>query len=221
MLLREYRICLPFSLEEFRVGRVFMVARGSLESTEAGEGIEVLDNSPAVVDGEYGRRTHKYGPFEWWIELSSWGSEMVVNVLSSSLVSFFFFFCWVWLSVVRHILAKQETSRTKALYPPCCCPLDLIPCHIFRRVHVGDQIPSWALRFLPADSLYIDEIGTTVYPHSMHTEYDSPLLGGLTVTVDTVVLGNDRGGTENALGLADDELASREVGLACAPEPKK
>ena len=113
MLLREYRICLPFSLEEFRVGRVFMVARGSLESTEAGEGIEVLDNSPAVVDGEYGRRTHKYGPFEWWIELSSWGSEMLSTSSPPLWFLFFFFFFFFLLGVVVCCPTHTGQARNK------------------------------------------------------------------------------------------------------------
>eukprot|EP00731_Ephydatia_muelleri_P000227 Em0001g227a len=44
MLIKEYRIILPFTLEEYRVGQLYSIAEMSKSETGGGEGVEVLKN---------------------------------------------------------------------------------------------------------------------------------------------------------------------------------
>jgi len=46
MLITEYRVVLPMTVEEYQVGQLFSVAEASLNETGGGEGVEVLNNEP-------------------------------------------------------------------------------------------------------------------------------------------------------------------------------
>ncbi|XP_027133372.1 phosphatidylinositol transfer protein beta isoform isoform X1 [Larimichthys crocea] len=59
VLIKEYRVVLPCSVEEYQVGQLFSVAEASKNETGGGEGIEVLKNEPYEKDGEKGQYTHK------------------------------------------------------------------------------------------------------------------------------------------------------------------
>ncbi|XP_029965268.1 phosphatidylinositol transfer protein alpha isoform-like [Salarias fasciatus] len=59
MLIKEYRIVLPISVEEYQVGQLYAVAEASKNETGGGEGVEVLKNEPYEKDGEKGQYTHK------------------------------------------------------------------------------------------------------------------------------------------------------------------
>ncbi|KAK7506756.1 hypothetical protein BaRGS_00002231 [Batillaria attramentaria] len=54
MMIKEYRICMPLSVEEYRIGQLFMIAKHSHEQSEKGEGVEVVKNE-AVEDPAHGR----------------------------------------------------------------------------------------------------------------------------------------------------------------------
>eukprot|EP00096_Caligus_rogercresseyi_P015255 TRINITY_DN7700_c0_g1_i1.p1 TRINITY_DN7700_c0_g1~~TRINITY_DN7700_c0_g1_i1.p1 ORF type:complete len:279 (+),score=76.37 TRINITY_DN7700_c0_g1_i1:54-890(+) len=60
MLTKEYRICMPLSVDEYRVGQLYMIAKHSAEQSRGGEGVEVVENRPHTdpVHGE-GRFTEK------------------------------------------------------------------------------------------------------------------------------------------------------------------
>jgi hypothetical protein len=60
MLLKEYRICMPITVDEYRLGQLYMIARHSREESENGEGVEVVLNEPCSdpVHGE-GQYTEK------------------------------------------------------------------------------------------------------------------------------------------------------------------
>ena len=49
----EYRICMPLSVAEYKIGQLYMIARHSFENTSKNEGIEVLTNEP-FQDSIYG-----------------------------------------------------------------------------------------------------------------------------------------------------------------------
>jgi len=53
-VIREYRICLPLSVEEYHIGQLYGVAEASKNETGGGEGIEVVTNEPReeVIPGE-------------------------------------------------------------------------------------------------------------------------------------------------------------------------
>ncbi|XP_019950382.1 phosphatidylinositol transfer protein alpha isoform-like [Paralichthys olivaceus] len=59
MLITEYRIVLPVSVEEYQVGQLYAVAEASKDETGGGEGVEVLENRPYEENGEKGQYTHK------------------------------------------------------------------------------------------------------------------------------------------------------------------
>jgi len=62
MLIKEYRIPMPLSVEEYRIAQGYMVAKFSRERTTAdGEGIQIVKNEPYTDDktGVSGQFTHK------------------------------------------------------------------------------------------------------------------------------------------------------------------
>jgi len=46
MLIREYRICMPITVEEYKIGQLYMIAKHSAEQSQRGEGVEVVENRP-------------------------------------------------------------------------------------------------------------------------------------------------------------------------------
>ncbi|XP_014676404.1 PREDICTED: phosphatidylinositol transfer protein alpha isoform-like [Priapulus caudatus] len=66
MLIKEYRIVLPFSVEEYRLAQLWSTAKASKRETGGGEGIEVVVNEPFSSHGvtsngmcAEGQYTHK------------------------------------------------------------------------------------------------------------------------------------------------------------------
>ncbi|EGG17511.1 phosphatidylinositol transfer protein 2 [Cavenderia fasciculata] len=59
MLIKEYRIVLPLTVEEYQVAQLYMVAKKSKESTNSGEGIEIVQNEPYENDKSKGQYTYK------------------------------------------------------------------------------------------------------------------------------------------------------------------
>ncbi|XP_071797461.1 cytoplasmic phosphatidylinositol transfer protein 1-like [Asterias amurensis] len=60
MLIKEYRICMPLSVEEYKTGQLYMIAKHSNEQSHKGEGVEVIKNEDChdPVHGK-GRLTEK------------------------------------------------------------------------------------------------------------------------------------------------------------------
>lgn len=65
-IIREYRIVLPLSTEEYHIGQLYGVAEASKNETGGGEGIEVIQNRPIEPDEPFykegdgkGQYTHK------------------------------------------------------------------------------------------------------------------------------------------------------------------
>ncbi|XP_015276757.1 PREDICTED: phosphatidylinositol transfer protein beta isoform [Gekko japonicus] len=59
VLIKEFRVVLPCSVQEYQVGQLYSVAEASKNETGGGEGIQVLKNEPYEKDGETGQYTHK------------------------------------------------------------------------------------------------------------------------------------------------------------------
>jgi len=71
-MLKEYRICMPISVDEYKLGQLYMIARHSAEQSDGGEGIEVIENGPHSdpVHGEgqfTEKRVHLSGKLPAWI----------------------------------------------------------------------------------------------------------------------------------------------------------
>ena len=60
MLIKEYRIILPLSVEEFRIGLLYMLLKKSrTDSQGEGNGIEILKNEPYTGEEGTGQYTYK------------------------------------------------------------------------------------------------------------------------------------------------------------------
>ncbi|CAL1571157.1 unnamed protein product [Knipowitschia caucasica] len=59
MVVQEFRIVLPISVEEYQVAQLYAVAEASKGETGGGEGVEVLTNEPYENGEEKGQFTHK------------------------------------------------------------------------------------------------------------------------------------------------------------------
>lgn len=46
MLIKEYRVTMPLTVEEYQIGQLFSVAEASKNETGGGEGVEVIKNEP-------------------------------------------------------------------------------------------------------------------------------------------------------------------------------
>ncbi|XP_034065519.1 cytoplasmic phosphatidylinositol transfer protein 1b isoform X2 [Gymnodraco acuticeps] len=44
MLMKEYRICMPLTVDEYRIGQLYMISKHSCEQSGGGEGVEVMRN---------------------------------------------------------------------------------------------------------------------------------------------------------------------------------
>ena len=65
MLIKEFRVSLPISVEEYQIGQLYSCAEASKNETGGGEGVEVLRNEPftdyPLLSGKFdsGQYTHK------------------------------------------------------------------------------------------------------------------------------------------------------------------
>jgi hypothetical protein len=65
MIIKEYRIAMPLTVEEYQIGQLFSVAEASKNETGGGEGVQVLKNEPFnnvnLLNGKYtsGQYTYK------------------------------------------------------------------------------------------------------------------------------------------------------------------
>ncbi|XP_039752657.1 phosphatidylinositol transfer protein alpha isoform [Pararge aegeria] len=64
MLIKEYRVTLPLTVEEYQVGQLYCVAEVSKNETGGGEGIEVIKNEPfkdyPLLGGKYSSGQYTY-----------------------------------------------------------------------------------------------------------------------------------------------------------------
>ncbi|KAK9887308.1 hypothetical protein WA026_021618 [Henosepilachna vigintioctopunctata] len=64
MLIKEYRVVLPLTVEEYQVAQLYSVAEASKDNTGGGEGIEVLKNEPftnyPLLGGKYNTGQYTY-----------------------------------------------------------------------------------------------------------------------------------------------------------------
>ncbi|XP_008548807.1 cytoplasmic phosphatidylinositol transfer protein 1 [Microplitis demolitor] len=73
VLTKEYRICMPLTVEEYRIGQLYMIARHSHEQSDADEGVEVVENSecedPIHGKGQFTeKRIHLSSKLPYWIQ---------------------------------------------------------------------------------------------------------------------------------------------------------
>jgi len=59
VLQKEFRLVLPFTVDEYRIGQLYAVAKASQNETSGGEGVEILVNEPFSDHRGSGQYTHK------------------------------------------------------------------------------------------------------------------------------------------------------------------
>jgi len=79
MILKEYRICMPLSVDEYRVGQLFMIAKHSMEQSQKGEGVEVVENKPHE-DPVHGKGQFTEKRIHLNSKLPSWIRNMVPKI---------------------------------------------------------------------------------------------------------------------------------------------
>lgn len=64
MIIKEFRVVLPITVEEYQVGQLYSVAEASKNETGGGEGIEVLKNEPfenvPLLGGKFNKGQYTY-----------------------------------------------------------------------------------------------------------------------------------------------------------------
>ncbi|XP_035230208.1 phosphatidylinositol transfer protein beta isoform-like [Stegodyphus dumicola] len=64
MIIKEFRVILPITVEEYQVGQLYSVAEASKNETGGGEGIEVLKNEPfenvPLLGGRFNKGQYTY-----------------------------------------------------------------------------------------------------------------------------------------------------------------
>nr|XP_039247916.1 cytoplasmic phosphatidylinositol transfer protein 1-like [Styela clava] len=79
MLLKEYRICMPLTTEEYQRGQQYMINRHSDEQSEAGEGVEVVCNEPHY-DEVYGHGKYTEKRIHLNSRLPSWARAVTPSI---------------------------------------------------------------------------------------------------------------------------------------------
>ncbi|KAK0160351.1 hypothetical protein PV328_007772 [Microctonus aethiopoides] len=73
VLTKEYRICMPLTVEEYRIGQLYMIARHSHEQSNSDEGVEVIINTecadPVYGQGQYTeKKINLSSKLPYWIQ---------------------------------------------------------------------------------------------------------------------------------------------------------
>ncbi|KAJ0176619.1 hypothetical protein K1T71_007798 [Dendrolimus kikuchii] len=73
VLTKEYRICMPMTVEEYRIGQLYMIARHSFEQSSNGEGVEVVANEEITDEingvGQFTeKRIHLSSHLPYWLQ---------------------------------------------------------------------------------------------------------------------------------------------------------
>ncbi|XP_078141058.1 cytoplasmic phosphatidylinositol transfer protein 1-like [Centroberyx gerrardi] len=79
MLLKEYRICLPLTVLEYRIGQLYTISKHSHQESQKGEGVEVLVNEPHY-DPMHGQGQHTEKRVHLSSKLPSWAKAVVPRI---------------------------------------------------------------------------------------------------------------------------------------------
>eukprot|EP01113_Clastostelium_recurvatum_P010810 TRINITY_DN1542_c0_g1_i1.p1 TRINITY_DN1542_c0_g1~~TRINITY_DN1542_c0_g1_i1.p1 ORF type:complete len:266 (-),score=75.27 TRINITY_DN1542_c0_g1_i1:80-877(-) len=85
VLVKEYRIPMPISVEEYRIAQLYMVSKVSKEHSGHGEGVQVIENRPYTDEGlgNSGQYTHKHlrigSRLPGWIKSIAPASALIIE----------------------------------------------------------------------------------------------------------------------------------------------
>jgi len=76
MIIKEYRITLPMTVEEYQVAQLFSVAEASKNETGGGEGVEVIKNEPyddvPLLNGKFTKGQYTYKIYRLESKVPGW-----------------------------------------------------------------------------------------------------------------------------------------------------
>jgi len=72
MLVKEFQITLPLTVEEYQVGQLYVVAEASKAETGGGDGVEVLKNEPFTDHPEFGSGQYTYKIYHLQHKVPGW-----------------------------------------------------------------------------------------------------------------------------------------------------
>ncbi|XP_049323882.1 cytoplasmic phosphatidylinositol transfer protein 1 [Astyanax mexicanus] len=79
MLLKEYRICMPLTVEEYRVGQLYTISKHSHQESDTGEGVEVL-RSETHCDPKLGQGHFSEKRLHLASKLPSWARSFIPRI---------------------------------------------------------------------------------------------------------------------------------------------
>ncbi|XP_063077444.1 cytoplasmic phosphatidylinositol transfer protein 1-like [Engraulis encrasicolus] len=79
MLVKEYRICMPLTVEEYRIGQLYTISKHSHQESDTEEGIEVLRNEPHY-DPTHGQGQHTEKRVHLSSKLPGWARSFVPRI---------------------------------------------------------------------------------------------------------------------------------------------
>ncbi|XP_028843493.1 cytoplasmic phosphatidylinositol transfer protein 1-like isoform X1 [Denticeps clupeoides] len=79
MLVKEYRICMPLTVEEYRIGQLYTISKHSHQESGTGEGVEVLLNRPHH-DAVRGQGQHTEKRVHLSSKLPSWAHSFLPRI---------------------------------------------------------------------------------------------------------------------------------------------
>eukprot|EP00117_Sycon_ciliatum_P038104 scpid75146/ scgid28378/ Cytoplasmic phosphatidylinositol transfer protein 1; Retinal degeneration B homolog beta len=77
---KEYRICMPVSVEEYRIGQLYLIAKHCHEQSQAGDGVEVIKNEPCE-DETHGKGRYTEKRIHISHRLPTWAKALVSQYL--------------------------------------------------------------------------------------------------------------------------------------------
>lgn len=135
MLLKEYRICMPLTVDEYKIGQLYMISKHSHEQSDRGEGVEVVQNEP-FEDPHHGNGQFTEKRVYLNSKLPSWARAVVPKI--------FYVTEKAW-NYYPYTITEYTVGTHAALYAlqaplrPCvCCLLHLFWTDRLRR-HRGTQ----------------------------------------------------------------------------------
>uniref|UniRef100_A0A8D0H343 Phosphatidylinositol transfer protein membrane associated 2 n=1 Tax=Sphenodon punctatus TaxID=8508 RepID=A0A8D0H343_SPHPU len=161
MLIKEYRIPLPMSVEEYRIAQLYMIQKKSREETcGEGSGVEILENRP-YTDGPGGNGQYTHKVYHIGMHIPSWFRSILPKAA---------------LRVEEESWNAYPYTRTRYT-----CPFVekfSIDIETFYKADAGDQVNVFSLS--PAEKRQttldpIDIVKDPIPPHEYKSEEDPKL----------------------------------------------
>lgn len=155
MLVKEYRICMPLTVEEFQIGQLFTTAEASKNETGGGDGIEILKNEPFENENGKGQYTYKIYHLTQYVGVH--GRRKGINV-----------------SMPLSLSQTAYRTATVAVCPDlrACCVhwinalrVDIFSYHPTHHDQQHSKVPKMIAMLAPKGSLVLHEEAWNSYPY--------------------------------------------------------